>query len=219
LEIPSARLRIRWEGATTWEAALPQGEALPSTERIQRFRGLAGQLLERKNRASQSPLLAGLLLLKEPAAAESRLPGDLRAIQRALAARDGGLLVAALDPFLGWGPGLTPSGDDLAAGLLLALSRWGKELYPGWKYSDAGAEIVKAAQLKTTTLSAALIVCAFQGQADERLVQALDGVLTGSPALERCAELLSSWGNTSGGDALVGMGLVVLGARMDPGEL
>jgi hypothetical protein len=59
-------------------------------------------------------------------------------------------------------------------------------------------------------LSANLIECAAQGQANERLILSLDGMITGVPDAERCAGLLAGWGNTSGLDALVGMGVVIV---------
>ena len=52
----------------------------------------------------------------------------------------------------------------------------------------------RAASQKTTLLSANLIACASQGQADERLISALDGMLTGNPAPEQCAAVYPSWG-------------------------
>jgi hypothetical protein len=62
--------------------------------------------------------------------------------------------------------------------------------------------------MKTTTVSANLIDCAARGQADERLIRALDGIETGELSALECAHALGSWGNTSGLDALIGMGLV-----------
>jgi hypothetical protein len=63
-------------------------------------------------------------------------------------------------------------------------------------------------------LSANLIECAASGKADERLIDALDGIMTGSPGPEECATLLLSWGNSSGGDSLAGMALAL--SLLDP---
>ncbi len=118
-------------------------------------------------------------------------------------------LVRALEPLLGLGRGLTPSGDDLAVGLLLTLSRWGKRL--GWEVDLAalGEALAALAARRTTTLAANLIACACLGQADERLLLALDGIVSGEPGPAECAAALRDWGASSGVDALVGMTLVL----------
>ena len=124
------------------------------------------------------------------------------------------LSAAGLDPLkvsvlleknLGLGEGLTPSGDDLALGYLLALNRWGDLLYPDLDVREINRSLRQAACHRTHTLSANLIECASLGQADERLLLALDSILTGEPDLDASAAALLSWGHTSGASALAGM--------------
>jgi len=115
----------------------------------------------------------------------------------------------AIDALLGWGPGLTPSGDDLALGFLFVINRWGRQLAPGLDVKALNREITSSAYKKTTRLSANLIECASQGQASEPLLLALDGVMTGKPDVSTCAALLANWGNTSGVDAFVGLALAM----------
>ncbi len=122
-------------------------------------------------------------------------------------------ILAALTPLLGLGAGLTPAGDDMLLGLLLAYHRWGSALRPSFDVAKLSDLLNRAASQKTTLLSANLIACASQGQADERLISALDGMLTGDPAPEQCARSLSGWGSSSGCDALVGMALAILSAQ------
>jgi hypothetical protein len=45
---------------------------------------------------------------------------------------------------------------------------------------------------------------------DERLILALDGIITGNIEPEFCVNLLAGWGNTSGFDSLIGMALFSL---------
>jgi hypothetical protein len=116
---------------------------------------------------------------------------------------------AHLEKYLGLGEGLTPSGDDLAIGYLLALNRWGGLLYPELDVREINRSLWQAAFRKTNTLSANLIECASLGQADERLLLALDGILTGEPGADACAAALLSWGHTSGAAALAGMALAI----------
>jgi hypothetical protein len=92
---------------------------------------------------------------------------------------------------------------------LLTLHRWGKNLLPGIELQEFNRSVVQTARQKTTALSANLIECAANGDANERLIQAFDGIMTGVPGPEKCARLLLSWGNSSGGDALTGMVLAI----------
>lgn len=110
---------------------------------------------------------------------------------------------------LGQGAGLTPSGDDVILGCLLAPSRWGRLISPTLDIQALSQELIAQAYRQTTLLSANLIECAAAGQADERLLLALDGIITGQPSTEECAVLLLGWGNSSGCDALAGMGLAI----------
>lgn len=196
LRVPGSGLEIAGEEAVVWEAPLPAVNELPH--------GAAARLLAVARRSvGASPLLAPAL---DPA-----LIG-LREVAQALDAHSPAAIAAALEPFYGLGPGLTPAGDDLVTGLLLALNRWGRFMRPGLDVAELNARVVPTARRKTTGLSAGLIACAAQGQADERLVHALDGALSGGLAGEVCADLLRRWGSSSGCDALAGMlvGLVAI---------
>ena len=62
---------------------------------------------------------------------------------------------------------------------------------------------------RTTTISANLIECAAKGEADERLINIVDGIMTGQPSLEDCVDCVLAWGNSSGTDALIGMALTL----------
>ncbi len=112
---------------------------------------------------------------------------------------------AALEKCLGLGEGLTPAGDDLVLGFLLAINRWGDLLCPDQDGREINQTIRQAAHRKTNTLSANLIECASLGQADERLILALDGIMTGEPDPDTCVAHLLSWGHTSGAYVLAGM--------------
>jgi hypothetical protein len=109
------------------------------------------------------------------------------------------------EKYLGLGEGLTPAGDDLVLGYLLAINRWGDLLCPDLDVPGSNRTIRQAAYRKTSTLSANLIECASLGQADERLVLALDSILTGAPGPDACVTHLLSWGHTSGAHVLAGM--------------
>jgi hypothetical protein len=108
---------------------------------------------------------------------------------------------------LGSGRGLTPSGDDFIIGLLLSLNRWGKAFNHGPELHYLNRIIVRAAKEKTTTMSANLIESAANGQSDERLVNVVDAVFSGDPAIYDCIYPLMDWGASSGMDALAGIAM------------
>ncbi len=109
-------------------------------------------------------------------------------------------------PLLGRGEGLTPWGDDLIIGLLLARH----SLQPDDDFTVLAGQLTAAAFSKTSLLSANLIACAARGLADERLLLGLSALLMGEPSVEAGAEALLGWGSTSGVAALAGMALEIL---------
>lgn len=239
LAVPEANVRIEAGGAPIWRAPAPTAEALGPDERrarlgqllraLQRERGrghfaLLEAALEPADRGGESrPPLPGEGSLPRPSGRPApRRQGDNRAraagerarieaLRQAMEAGAPAGISAALAEFLGRGRGLTPAGDDLAAGLLLALNRWGAALHPGLDVSALNRNISLWARRRTTALAASLIECAAAGQADERLVRALDGLVSGNLPVAACCACLLDWGSTSGGDALAGMALALPG--------
>ena len=120
---------------------------------------------------------------------------------------------------LGLGPGLTPLGDDFLLGVLLTLNRWEHIILPirsDIKKSDSESHptnlvnylnqiILQNTQLKTTQVSASLLMCAMDGAADERLLKVLDGLISGYAVTENELRNLLRWGNSSGITVLAGM--------------
>jgi hypothetical protein len=130
---------------------------------------------------------------------------DLLLLRQALAANDLALTFDLINRLLGFGRGLTPSGDDCVMGLLLMLNRWRR--VNDW--SELNRSVMDATYQRTTTISANLIECAADGQGDERLMKVVDGVVTGTPSVDECVDYVLAWGSSSGMDALVGMALAV----------
>ena len=105
---------------------------------------------------------------------------------------------------VGFGSGLTPSGDDLLCGALVALHAIGRadaarELY---------AAISGAARLATSPLSAAFLRAAAEGQSSEPLHETIIALLKNQSAA-RPLEAVARIGHTSGWDALAGAVLVL----------
>jgi len=100
-----------------------------------------------------------------------------------------------VDRLLGVGPGLTPAGDDVLAGLLVGARSFGLDADP------LAGQVLGAAPHRTTDLSAALLRCACRGEATSEL-RALVSALAGSTAhrgqLDDALAALRRVGHTSG---------------------
>lgn len=113
---------------------------------------------------------------------------------------------------LGRGPGATPAGDDVLAGLLLTLNRTAAGDRQN-RVRRAGERVVAAASDRTTIVSTALLAQAVRGRASDRIEASLRALLT--PDLSRTeweSAVLETAdiGHTSGVDTIVGMLVVTL---------
>ena len=105
---------------------------------------------------------------------------------------------------VGLGPGLTPSGDDLLCGALIALHAIGEMTLA----RDLYAVIGKAARAATSPLSAAFLKAAAAGQSAEPLHEIIVALLA-NQNVARPLEAVARIGHTSGWDALSGAILVL----------
>jgi len=153
-----------------------------------------------------APTWAGVLPVADRlAAVRSGTAAGPRASR--LAAGDLGGLAAAIG---GRGPGLTPSGDDVLAGVLLVARVLG----------GAAAEpdlVAVAGSVRTTDVAAAFLQWAARGQCIEPAHQWLDAVADGDAVrATRVAARLGGIGASSGRALLSGLRLA-LAALPDPG--
>lgn len=105
---------------------------------------------------------------------------------------------------LGMGPGLTPSGDDLLGGILIALHRF-----------DRGADarflwrsVAPACAGQTNEVSAELLRAAALGHGSHALHGALEALISGDD-LARAVARLAQQGHSSGWDSLLGLVIVL----------
>jgi hypothetical protein len=131
----------------------------------------------------------------------TELEDRLSALTRALETGESCDIHGAAVALLGLGAGLTPQGDDLIAGLLVALAA--RQAAPG----EVLADVVRSdAPSRTTSISAALLREAADGFAVPALVALIDalhevsdsGKRTTQPALEQVVVRLLAVGHTSG---------------------
>ena len=75
---------------------------------------------------------------------------------------------------------------------------------------DTGERILAEADKKNTALSTALINCALEGAADERIMDSLSFIAEGQGDIQEISNGIASYGNASGIDALTGMLAAIL---------
>jgi hypothetical protein len=117
--------------------------------------------------------------------------------------------VTAAERLVGLGPGLTPSGDDVLAGLLVTLRHLGTAAGVGravWLADWLAATVTYDAGSRTTPISAALLHCAARGEASPEVTAVLRGII-GGQALDPAQRRLHRIGHTSGSDLAQGIAI------------
>jgi hypothetical protein len=109
---------------------------------------------------------------------------------------------------LGLGPGLTPSGDDLLCGVLVALNAMARADVA----LDLHAALIRAPAGATSVLSRSLLAAAAEGQGGEPL-HALIIALLQDQAIDHALDALSRHGHSSGWDTLAGVAIALSAAR------
>ena len=107
-----------------------------------------------------------------------------------------------IKPLIGLGPGLTPSGDDFIAGVMITLHALDCShiCEPLW-YS-----VRRCAPPLTNPISFAHLECAAEGQASSALHQALHALFGGHPEdIQNCLSGINDIGHTSGWDCMAGI--------------
>ncbi len=171
---------VLWDPAVPWASLHVDAAALRQARRLVEGEG--------RRRAPFSPFVKVLWEQGEVAVAQL---GD------ALLAGDRQALAEAVRQIAGRGPGLTPSGDDFLAGVMLAMwmSARFRDVYPRLVY--------EAAASRTHRLSRAFLRAAAEGQADERWHRFLRA-LGGEGDVEAAVHLILSFGASSGLEMLAG---------------
>ena len=206
--IPEVGLEIELSGCQAWTPPAPPKVPGTRPEYRLRLEDTIHEIIQSGEPIGFNPLLIPIFNSQEP----DSLPEDLVEILRSIQQLEKILLqdspqeaLVFFQRLLGLGRGLTPSGDDFVMGLLLTLNRWPQiaPIIPGM--AELNRLVIDKAYQVTTSISANLIECAAAGHSDERLVSALDGIITGSLPAETCASNLTAYGASSGIDALAGI--------------
>jgi Protein of unknown function (DUF2877) len=195
------------DGAAAWRPAPPPGNWSPETlaaglealaaaspgERTDGFAPLVAPLARgRFDELAASPTTAPLRRLAVPAIAT---------LAEWLAAGGEGAPDEAAAMLIGLGPGLTPSGDDLLGGAMIALHATGRAAAA----SRLAAWALPLAETRTGAISRAHLVCAAAGEGSASLHEVLAALLTGDvAALAEAVAALGAIGHSSGWDMLAG---------------
>jgi hypothetical protein len=209
LFFPKNNYQINLKGAKTWQ---PPG--LPVTIQSARERNLlimsiTNEILKSGRESTFLPLLKWMVTpnrLQKHAGQQSgsfiQKTIDLQRFIRDNQPTEAGRI---LDSFLGFGIGLTPSGDDFVWGFLAALNRWQTVICSQFEIRLLNEVILAKTNQKTTSLSATLIECATLGWADANMLIVLDCLFSGEGMVDDLAEKMFAYGSSSGMDAFAGM--------------
>jgi Protein of unknown function (DUF2877) len=118
----------------------------------------------------------------------------------------------AIRGFVGLGPGLTPSSDDLLAGLVLICVLYAKNNQYAWRASQLIAQAtVNEVRGRTTLLSEELLKQAAYGRGNEVVMRLCNALLTKKPeSVKRETSCVLGIGETSGTDTVLGIALGIL---------
>lgn len=193
-------LSIDLSAATLWE---PSARALTVTpaELARRIAIVTSIAVAEAPGGGFVPLLSGLAIPESGDLVVERARQLLGTLLRTIREEDWQTAAGAARDLSGLGPGLTPSGDDALAGLVLGL-RAGRGTLP----RPLQAAIALAVVGRTTDLAAARVQHAAAGHADEAVHNLLAALVSG-PAenLDRATRALLAYGHSSGADTLVGL--------------
>jgi len=209
--------RIVWTGQTA-HSDHPRNLANPwqappahyQTAALRNGAALAWQVLQTQTRPGLLAWLGGEALPFPLSLAEQRL-NDLA---RALHSQNLAAFEAACLRLLGWGVGLTPSGDDLIGAVFFTLrhapiAHWHAAM-PALR-----TRISRAAQSASNPISAALLDDLLQGSSYRALHELFDAMhLQQMPAIEDAVRALLRIGASSGGDMLAGVLLTLLNPEL-----
>ena len=220
------RLMLRTAATTLWRPA-PLGPRTSTDEMAHRLRALIDFVAADAPAEGLAPLINHL---SQMAYGDVPAPDDVGAVPRlampsvALLAKgvvqgDGGSIDQAVQGLIGLGPGLTPSGDDMLGGLMVALRTvllpvsYGENSLRECPESNSVLIIDELSRsifrhfARTNRISAALLEQAALGIGSAAQHQVLECLLELTPAmdLDNSVERLVNSGHTSGWDTLTGL--------------
>lgn len=188
-------VEVDLSGAVPWDPALPAGPE-PLAGAVEEAR----RVLLREAPAESAAHVLPVVEARDQAAVvqlgtlESRVFKGWCFVLDGIRQSDAPTLAAAASQLAGLGPGLTPAGDDVLVGTMVALHVYGRPRL---------AEPLVGAAERTTAVSAAYLRAAARGEASEAWHQAIAALRSGDGVETSCRRLMR-FGETSGSDMLAG---------------
>lgn len=218
LVFPKADSIISPQNSSVWCSAMIKKPSLLTSDRYQRLASAATVAMTTTSGDGLDILISKLINNSEyDHKTKQTLSSKVERVNKYLETKPkiiNSELTNILISLLGYGVGLTPSGDDFVIGFLLALNRWKEALLPDHSINEINRKVTAAAYMSTTTLSANLIECASHGEGDERLIAAIDWLMGGVTLGSESIKEMLGWGNSSGSDVLTGF-MAVLTLQTD----
>jgi len=146
------------------------------------------------------PLAHGRLL---EAAFERHIASSLEQLIRGIRTQEHTSWSAGVEALLGAGPGLTPAGDDVLAGMVLTLQSARELTIPA--LPELLALIQRRAASQTTLYGYSTLIAACLGHSPEVVVRALEALFFNPAAVPDSLAALLRIGATSGYDSLLGL--------------
>ncbi|HEY3247241.1 MAG TPA: DUF2877 domain-containing protein [bacterium] len=177
--------------------AISVREAVPWDPRIRPWS--AGQM---RGVVINLETLSGRVMVDAPAEslAQPRFEQVLAALRHALRRRSPGEVASAATGLAGLGGGLTPSGDDVLVGALVALAA-----LPGGRSDSLRSAIREGAAGRTTRISEAYLQAAARGEGSEAWQDLLLALASATADdVIRTGRRVMAFGETSGADMLAG---------------
>jgi hypothetical protein len=215
LKITDGSFEILFEGAKEWppEFRMPiEKKGLPRIRA--NINSIEQQLTQNKSLEGLAPLIEGIPQImgsasadmKHYSAIEHSAFDSLRSLVAAIRVRDEAMIGKAARSLIGLGIGLTPSGDDVLAGLFGTLFITMEEMDRGWMVTAYQKAICNISGL-TTDVSQNTLAAVREGYYPERF-STLAAAIIGSnepmgidvPLKERLR-----WGSSSGSEIILGM--------------
>ena len=201
--LQSQRAQLVLRGVAVWRPGVPP--PLLNAEVIADNAGRAAALLRQRRLAMQP----------ERSGADSRLlgtagagpEGATPALIDATRCLDAASALPALWRLVGWGEGLTPSGDDFIAGWLAALQRLAGTNKARQDFADAVSAAVEALAHRTTPIAAQMLRLAARGEHGSLLLGGRDALLVeaDAPRRDTAWQALLALGAGSGADLAEGL--------------
>lgn len=143
--------------------------------------------------------------------------GRIARLEQAFRSEKKNALKDAVSQLIGLGPGLTPSSDDMLAGLVLLCALYAKNRGCKARASRLIAQIAaEQARGRTTVLSEEYLRQAASGRGNEPVIRLCAALLTGRlESVERETRRVLAIGETSGTDTVLG---IVLGTMLCTGR-